>query len=344
MNSETPRQWKSVNILRVGGTILRQGVFQGHPVQGETNPHAYKPQKITPEVIEKVFKNFNGHVPLFIGHEEDPSKTPVPIGSAFKLGVGKSLEDLKHEGFVWDQKAMNRIENEGLDDYSPEIDFQYDPQGNIVDANLLGIVFTRNPAIQGTQVERAVTAFSVPQGGVQMTGEPVAPAAPAAPVAPGNPAPAQPGPSGLNNPPVFNVIMPQAPGTPTPASPPSGTPDATAVQINALSARMAEQGEMIKNLVATNQAMKNTQVATLSNEIKALGIEKPEAMIADLPVEAQIKMLTSIKEAFATKNPLGQPGGSQATPPGPKGVEDATREILKGFGISDAEYKKLMES
>jgi hypothetical protein len=236
---------------------------------------------------------------------------------------------------------MNRIENEGLDDYSPEIDFQYDPQGNIIDANLLGIVFTRNPAIQGTQVERAVTAFSVSQGGEQMAeGTPAAPAAPAAAAVP---APAQPGPSGLNNPPVFNVIMPQAPGTPAPASP-TGTPNAVTDQINALSAKMAEQGDMIKNLVAANQSMKTEQVARLTNEVKSLGIEKPEGMIADLPADAQIKILSSIKESLASKSPLGQPGGSQAAPDGPAGVEQMTREILKGFGISEGEYKKLMES
>jgi hypothetical protein len=145
----------------------------------------------------------------------------------------------------------------------------------------------------------------------------------------------------MTNPPVIQPVLPTPPAIPTPV----GTDPEVIRQINALSARLAEQDGLIKNVVAANLAMKTTQVATLINEVKASGIEKPEVMIADLPVDAQIRMLASVKEALATKSPLGQPGGSQAAAlTGADKVAADTRDILKSFGMSEKEYKLLVES
>lgn len=324
----TPREWKSEQVLKLSGSIVKEGVFHGHPGEDTTNPHALKPSKFTPELIEKAFKNISGPIPIYLTHDMK-GQPRDQIGSTFHAGLAATKDDIEVKGMVWKDSAINRIKNESLNRFSPEFDFDYDAQGNIMNAKIVGLIPTNNPAISNTPIQAISTVFD--QIGGSMTDQESA-AAPAAP--------------------VQTTITQNGTGTytaPSPVSTPPVAPvnndnqAAVLAQLNAFAQQMAANQEVIKNLLAERDASKLVTVNTFLAELKTLGVNNPENMISGLPADSQLNVLKAVKENLSLRAPLVTPGssGQNTGAPAQQIVENS---ILKEIGISRKEYDKLMSS
>ena len=326
----TPRDWKSEEILKLAGSVVREGIFQGHPGEDTNNPHARKPSKFTPEIIEKAFQNISGPIPIFMKHDMK-GQPRDQIGSTFHAGITPAKDDIEVRGMVWKRDAINRINNEKLNRFSPEFDIDYDVQGNIMNARIIGLIPTNSPAISNPPITAVPSVFESIGG--SMTGE----ATPAVPPT-GTPQAAAAAHA------IQTTIAQPAPGYTIPPVAPALDINADVLkQMNAFATQMASNQDVIKKLVAENEAMKSGSINTLIAEVKALGVSDPLAMLTGLPADSQITVLKTIKESLALRAPLVSPGGAGQNTSTPTQT-DVENSILKEIGISRKEYDKLMAS
>lgn len=328
----TPRDWKSETVLKVKGSIVKEGVFHGRPGEDSSNPNAHKPTKFTPEIIEKAFKNIDGQIPIYLTHDKK-GQPRQQIGSTFHAGITSSKDDIEVRGMIWEGPAITRIKNEGLNRFSPEFDFDWDAQGNIVNAHIVGLIPTNSPAIANPPIEAVATVFDNIGGNMP---DPTT-AAPAPIVQTTITNPGQP--SGTSTG-TYPFIVPNAP----PVAPAPNNDNAEVLkQLNALASQMAANQEVIKDLQAQNNALKAEGVNKLLIEVKSLGVTNPEAMIANLPADSQATVLKAIKDGITSKAPMAT-GGSSTGNSGSPTRQDVENSILKELGISRKEYDKAMST
>jgi phage I-like protein len=315
----TPREWKSETVLKVKGSIVREGVFHGRPGEDTSNPNALKPSEFTPELIEKAFNNIDGQIPIFLTHDKK-GQPRHQIGSTFHAGITPTKDDIEVRGMIWEGPAINRIKNEGLNRFSPEFDFDYDTQGKIMNARIVGLIPTNSPAITNSPIEAISTVFDSIGG--NMTGEQGATTVAPLPTGQGTTT------TGI---------------TPIVASPPAPNNENAEIvrQLNALSAQMSANQEVIKSLQTQNEQLKAEGVNKLLVDVKALGVANPEGMIAGLPSDSQAAVLKAIKDGLSSKTPTATGGSSKANAGSPS-KQDVENSILKEIGISRKEYDKLM--
>jgi len=326
----TPRDWKSETVLKVKGSIVREGVFHGRPGEDTSNPNAFKPSEFTPEIIEKAFKNINGQIPIYLNHDKK-GQPRQQIGSTFHAGITPTNDDIEVRGMIWEGPAITRIKNEGLNRFSPEIDFDYDAQGKIVNAHIVGLIPTNSPAITNPPIEAVATVFD--NIGGNMPDQPTAAPAPVVQTTITNP--------GANTGTSTGGYFIPAVAQPTLA--PQNDNAEVLKQINALSSQMAANQEVIKSLQAQNDALKADGVNKLLIEVKALGVANPEAMISGLPADSQATVLKAIKDGISSKAPMAT-GGSSTGNIGSPARQDVENSILKELGISRKEYDKAMST
>ena len=346
---ETPRKWSSSEVLKVSGVIARQGVFTGHSPDLGTKEHpGFRESAFTPTVLDKITSNFKKPVPIYIDHSYEPSSKRKEVGKSFKLGNSPQRDNISHEGIVWDDAGRQKIENEGYDRISPEIDIEYDTQGNIVDAKVTAVVYVRNPSIGGTGGQVMAMCFdkglNTPKGDLSMPNEPITPPSGGEQVPPSVP-PAQP----PTVPAVQPVVQKPVAQTPEPQVHEAQrkvqyvTDPALVAQINELSQKLAQYDAVVPSLIQQNEVMKTQQLAVVAGELKEFGIEAPEALVDGLPVDGKIKALTQLKERLIKTAPMVRMS-ENVVDIASRAEQDKNAFIsaLRSLGLTEADYTRVM--
>lgn len=335
------RIWKTVDALHVDGASIRAiPVKDNH---GKLTPW-------TPSIIEKIYNKIKGPLPLYIKHDER-ALFRQPVGYGVKFGITEDHTDITYNGFVFDDGAIKQIIEEGYNCISPEVENEYDEQGELVDSTLLAMAFVKNPAFPGMQVQYAKAAFSESQNDelASKTGEPMSKAAAIDTLKS----------KGLTETEIASITQAFESAEPakqeTPAQqqapPVQSTPAAhveqksappAAPDMSALEQRLAEQATVIAQLQQKNEDLLKTQYNTVRDEVKGLGINDPDDIVKGLPTEQKISILSKMKEKMARTQPMstpaGQPVSSQSQPVDQRAKMAAT---LKSIGMTVEEYEKL---
>ena len=142
--------WKEVgDVYRTTGPILMAGDFVTRDGKRIT---------LTPEDVDYLHNNISEQLPFVIDHD----KYSETIGYAVKFAKDGNTVD--HGGIVFNQSEFrDKVILGGYNNISPEIDFVYDQQGNIVDKRIVKLAFVKNPAIKGNKTEVTRFAFSAPE-------------------------------------------------------------------------------------------------------------------------------------------------------------------------------------
>lgn len=335
------RIWKTVDALHVDGASIRAiPVKDNH---GKLTPW-------TPSIIEKIYNKIKGPLPLYIKHDER-ALFRQPVGYGVKFGITDDHSDITYNGFVFDNDAIKQIIEEGYNCISPEVENEYDEQGELVDSTLLAMAFVKNPAFPGMQVQYAKAAFSESQNDelASKTGEPMSKAAAIDTLKS----------KGLSETEIASITQAfesaepakqealaqqQAPlvqSTPAAHVEQKSTPPA-ALDMSAFEQRLAEQATVIAQLQQKNEDLLKTQYNTVRDEVKGLGIANPDDIVKGLPTEQKISILSKMKENMARTQPMstpaGQPVSSQSQPVDQRAKMAAT---LKSIGMTVEEYEKL---
>ena len=337
--------WKSSEIYKTSSSVVKPGVYTG--VDG-------KPTPITKEDVRLAHENIDDHIPFYLTHEKlgDPSRKN--IGYGFKFALDEEIFDLAHNGFVFDQKAKQKIVMEGYDHISPELEFVYEGD-KVVDVKLVGMAFVKDPAIDGNNVNVVITAFSKPvEEPVDMndvdkflkskglTDKEILTVSKAF--------------SAVVEPPVTTDVSSTPPVVATPPTPvvadiplvepkvtdkPVASNPPTAPTISVEDFEMMKQ--TIDSLKADNEKMLENQYSSIVNELKGLGVANPGTIVAGLDPKQKIATLTKIKENIAKSGSLMQPPvniGASATSTENQ-QELQIREACKDIGITYEQYKEL---
>lgn len=348
--SDTPRKWNTSRVLKVGGVIARQGVFTGHSpdLNGQGTPE-FKESRFTPTVLEMITGNFKGNIPIYIDHSYDKTKPRKEIGRSFKMGTSEMRDSVSHEGFVWDPEGQKKIEEEGYNQVSPEFELLFDPQGNIVDAIPKAITYVKNPAIGGTEGQCMAMCFSTgPQGGNQMAeGDQNPPASGGQQNPPANPQVPPAAPLKNEQPPAQQPPAPPAPPVQQPPVPlvqaPAGPDPALVKQLNDLADKLKQYDAVMPGLIQQNEQMKTQQLGVITNSLKELGIDNPEALVEGLPVEGKIKALTQLQANLAKSIPLVKPPETMSSIAARAEADKAMfNKALEGLGLTQADYDRVM--
>lgn len=346
--------WKSTDILKVSGSTLIKGKFTAGIPSSDGIIREGKPTDFTPEIIEMLYKNIESHVPYYLGHKLDPTRKT--IGYAYKFGLPPTKDDLKHQGFVFDENAKVKITTEGHDSISPEIDFTIDQEGKVIDAHLEGMAFVPNPAIDGTETQTALAVFSKTSEDKNMTADEYlkgkglsceeishvrklfddAPAAAATPetgtsATLNSAAPTTTGSTGMWNAPQTTT----APAT-TQETKPAENIEQLRGQIDNLKSQYEQQ-------VAKTEQLLGIQYDGIVNELKELGVDNPGEIVKGLPTENKITVLSKMKGTLIKKAPMSKAPESAAPPSSTKATQDAAfKDALAEFGVSEEEYIKIV--
>lgn len=337
--------WKSSEIYKTSGSVVKPGTFIG--MDG-------KPTSITPEIVRKAYENIDDHIPFYLTHDGIGSPMRKNIGYGFKFALDDSSNDVAHNGFVFDQMSKQKIVMEGYDHISPELEFTYDGD-SVVDVKLVGMAFVKNPAIEGNNVDVAITAFSKPEPvdmknvdsflkGKGLTENEIQTVRKAFSTTEEPPVVT----SDNDNvtPPVTSKVItpPVVTDPPFVESPVVTSPVAATISVSA--EELAEMKGIIATLKADNDKMLEGQYNSVVSELKGLGIANPGSIVSGLEPKQKIATLTRIKENIAktgslTQTPtnLGSTGGSS----NPVNDEAFIREQIKDIGVSYEEYLEIMK-
>lgn len=307
--------WKSAEILKVFGTTIREGIYTGNkadPAGGKITPDL--PTEFTPAKIATIYENIKTHVPIYLGHSTEITRRP--IGYAYKFGVTETLDDIKYNGFVFDNDAIVKIATMGYDKVSPEISED--------DSELKGIAFVPNPAITGTDADMELKVFNAAQtdsnaGATPMADETTTMSTPAAPAQ--TPA--------------------QTQTTPVPAQTPvQPVAEKNSVDVSALVSQVDDFRTKYEQANARIEALMTQQYDTVVSEMKGLGVSDPGSIVRGLPTEQKIAVLTKMKESIVLNKPLATPTTSESAPD-KTAVDTALNEVLAELGVSSEEYAKI---
>jgi len=148
-----PIEWRNSKVLKVSGVTARPGTFTSQG--GKTIP-------FTPELCKKLFSDSPTLIPTYLTHEDRDA-----CGYLYKLGYNSADDTILYEGFVFDPVKQQRIQSDGFNSVSPEIEFTKDEDGQFIGGIITGNAFVRNPAITGTKVSSTMVAFSAPSHGFE---------------------------------------------------------------------------------------------------------------------------------------------------------------------------------
>jgi hypothetical protein len=332
----TSLKWKSSEILKVNGSTIKEGVFVGHDGNNEK-----RPVNFTPELINKIYDSIDCNVPIYLGHDDTPTRKP--IGYAFKFGMSPSHDDIQYEGFIFNEAARNKIVTEGWDKVSPELDIDYDISGGYTNASVSGISFVPRPAIAGTEANMGVAVFSKPEDENKdrevknMTGKAMFDDQAAANAVQTSAT----GTTTSNTTGTYTV--PPAVFTPvvTPTAPDSGltADDVASLRQELAEAKAAREAERVKN-----DKLMNQRVDEMVTELKSLGVENPSDIVKGLSSEQKQAVLSKLKSTMVKNQEMAQPSTNPGSvPESSKNVsqEQLFKETLKELGMTVEEYNKL---
>lgn len=338
------RIWKTVDALHVDGASIRAIPVKDH--HGKLTPWK-------PAIIAKMFEKIKGPIPFFIKHDFT-ALNRTPVGYGVKFGITEDNEDITYNGFVFDQDAIKQIIEDGYNCISPEVETEYDENGELVDSTLLAMAFLKNPAFPGMKVQYARAAFSQPDDDqlASKTGEPMSKAAAIDTMKS----------KGLSDEQITNITQAfeqaAAPSTPPEAQPPvtpQTTPPITitaepikqvappVVDMSSFEQRLADQAATITQLQQKNENLLKTQYESIRDEVKGLGINDPDDIVKGLPTEQKISILSKIKEKMARSQPMSTSKGQPVSSTPSQSVDQRAKvaSILKSIGMTTEEYEKL---
>jgi len=316
-----PITWKSAEILKVFGTTIREGIYTGGKTEvagGITTRDT--PTNFTPAKIANIYENISTHVPFYLGHNGGPTRKP--IGYAYKFGVTETLDDIKYNGFVFDQDAMRKISTEGYDKVSPEI---------LDDSNtLVGIAFVMNPAITGTEADMEPIVFSKGDT-TSVTGDTkMSEQSTETPI--------------TNNVPTQTI---PAQVTPTPSIPQVAAQNVAqiatpSVDVSALVSQVEDYRGKYEQATAQIEALMTQRYDGVVAEMKGLGVSDPGSIVRGLPTEQKIAVLSKMKESIVLNKPLASPTPNAPTDSAQKtDIDKALNEVLSELGVKPDEYAKI---
>lgn len=336
----TKVNWKTSKILKVFGTTIKEGTFTGCEPDGTGSIKKSDPTTFTPDVIARIYENIETHVPFVITHGESKR----PIGYAYKFGVSDTLDDIKYNGFIFDEEALRKISVEGYDSISPEIEEIRDKDtGELIDVKLVRLAFVQNPAISGTDVSMEQIYFSTgtpnSKDDNKMTAEPTqsqsVTTTQTQPVTTTNVQVPQ---EDIDEPitgtkvpdinTMFDAIKPVAPKN-------EPAPD--------VSADIADIRTKLEKEIARNEKLMGERLSEIVSEMKQLGVDDPSSIVKGLPTENKIEVLNKLKNTLVKTKPIVQTTTSGTMDTEPKKTEEAALEsVLSELGVSKEYYDKLV--
>lgn len=343
-------QWKSEKSLKVFGSTIKEGVFRGGhaSIVGNGVITRDTPTNFTPEYIEMLYNNVRGHIPFVVEHRNGTTET---VGYTYKMGVTPAMDDLKFQGFVFNETAKDKIIKEGYTFVSPEIVEETDSSGNVTDARIVKIAFVRNPAIEGTDIGIEPIVFS--KGDEGMTDNPVSNVTTPSqtvvtPNTTGTPptgfgTPVQPAVRSGNDPIDVRITVDSArtQDVPPKQDPPAVDPPAGNDVSNAKPMSLEEHNQA---LAAKIESLLTERYDGIVAELKRQGIEDPGAIVRGLPVEQKISVLSKMKDTVVKTKPIAGPVDTPVPPPNSQSkveIDKAVSEVLAEIGYTDDEYKHL---
>jgi hypothetical protein len=340
--------WKHGKMLTVKGTMARPGTYKAN---------SGKEYQFTPRLVNQIFSDTNKPYATHVSHEDRS------VGGFGKIGYDNKTDTLHYYVNVYDPAHIQRILYEGVDKVSPEIEFDTDTDGNPIGGHVTDIAFVTNPKIDGTQAtSKDIQMFGemdmkfklVQENGeykfvpdVENFGEtgmqPVVGApsvstmavtgsgiqAPAMPTATST-APLQG--TSVQGQPNITINMPDM----KPTTAPTGA---------ASTGASLEPTSHSNEYQAKYEALLNTQVATVANELKSMGIANPDLIGKDIPPEQRLTILKAIKDNFVSSNPGVMPTNTEmgGNPAGQPNRDEQLASTMRKAGIDPKLYMKYFK-
>jgi len=340
--------WKHGKMLTVKGTMARPGTYKANSGR-EIN--------FTPRLVSQIFSDTSKPYATHVSHEDRS------VGGFGKIGYDQKTDTLHYYVNVYDPAHIQRILYEGVDKVSPEIEFETDANGNPIGGRVTDIAFVTEPKISGTQADsKDIQLFGetemkyklVQESGnykfvpdVEEFGEngmmPIVSApnvstmavtssgitAPAMPVQ-SSAAPTQG--TQMQSTPNITINMPDNKPTTAPTDAPS-------------------KGASLEPTAQSNEyqtkyeALLQTQVATVANELKNMGIADPDSIGKDIPPEQRLTILRAIKDNFVRSAPGVMTTNTEmgGNPAGQPNKEEQIASTMRKAGIDPKLYMKYFK-
>ena len=296
---------KSFEVYQVEGMTLKPGTFTGRDG---------KPTRIDDILVEKVFDNLTGPVPLYFKH--DKVNDFIIKGYASKFTYDPTTKQIQYVSHLYDQETQLKVALFDCDKVSPEIDFEGD-EDQYTNAWLKGIAFVPNAAIDGTTVKVTPMVFSPPDdegnnGGKNMVSET-----------------------------EFAEMRVKYENLQKEMEKLQKKYETATTEVSTMKESVATlTGERdlarkdVEKFVQIENDRKKQTVEGLATEVKGFGWN-PEDFMEGLDLDQQISMLNNVKKNYlVTKPPVGgdSPGGA-----GGGGIshDQALQEVIKEMGLSE---------
>lgn len=300
--------WKGSNVFHVKGPYARPGEFKSK--DGQT-------YKFTTEFLDSIYDKFNKPVPFYLTHADRDK-----IGWLYKVGNDGENEHF-YEGFVFDEDKRRRIEEEGFDKVSPEIDIVLNSNGDAIDGTLLGMAFTRTPAIADTTLEGHIVSFSTIDEPIIEKEEKI---------------------EGENEM-TEDVSVLKAQFEEEKNSIMTDHKNKIAefeASIESLTQELEDAKNTTASIMEKYDAILTKQSEGVVAELKSLGFKEPEKIGASLSAEQRFDVLVGVKSQFAKSAPLMKSGDDLDNTDAPKKQKGkSAKEVAEKMGLG--KYAKYVE-
>ena len=138
LDTSSSVQWKSEELLRVKGIVLKEGTYRDKNGKVTT---------LTRDSLSSIYDQIDGVVKLFLTHDHNDD----PIGISYKFGLSEDGSELYHEGFIFEDVA-EKMAFENFTSVSAEIDVISEDNTVVKNAKLVGIALTNSPAIEEAKI------------------------------------------------------------------------------------------------------------------------------------------------------------------------------------------------
>lgn len=329
--------WVSSNILKVSGDTARTGLVTSR--EGKTI-------EFTEDDLKDLCQNFVEPIPLYLTHDDK-----TPCGFINKLGYEKATDKLKLMGFVFDKKKAEKIQEDGYNKISPEITVDRDDiTGKIKRAFMTAGAFVKVPMFDNSPVSTIPVCFGDPIAGNTVKSYMTENTNTAIPTVKAN--------ADGSYTVEFNKgtqFTDTTTGTssgytyqpPIVVNPPTVTTPVAPIDEDAIvkKVKAALEGEYaplkteLESTKAAASDYKTKYEGVLTDklnstleELKSLGVVKPEDIGADLPIEQRIGVLSNVKTNIVKASPSTTPVTTPVTVATPQ--SNKVDDVLKEIGIS----------
>lgn len=289
---------KNFEVYQVEGMTLKPGVFTGRDG---------RPTKIDEMLVERVFENIDGPVPLYFKH--DKSLDWVVKGYASKFAFNKETKQISYVSHLYDAETQKQVAIFNNDKVSPEIDFEGE-ENAYTNAWLKGIAFVPNAAIDGTDVRVTPMMFSKPEEGKDMVDEKEFAEIKV----------------------KYEALLKEQEKAAKQIEKLGGENAAMKESIATLTGERDLARKDVERYVKIETDRKKDIVKGLSGEVSQFGWN-PEGLLNGLDIDQQINVLTQVKTNYLkTKPPADTSNSGQSG--GGKSPDVALKEVMSELGLS----------